>query len=687
MRAQDVPASQAAAPEAQDPTVTIKGRRAQTTRTIESTVHDVKDSAQGQAGSAADVLNTIPSVNVSADGGVTVRGNGNVRIYVNGKPTGATGSATMLQAMSGASIASVEVITNPSARYDANGGAIVNIALKKDAEAGLHGSLAANAGDHRRANVSATGSYGGKRLSATATVSLRDDVRFTRILNDRTVKATDGSAMGRSMRRAVYTPTHAKAANLNGSITYKLTPWSDLGADFNVSHGSPKNRVIEHRVDYDAAGDLVSDYDRIRGGTYFGHSGDASLYYQQRGSAERGSLRVVAQAQRDWVRSDRSFMTVPAFPAGSESAQRIYNGTFSRERRLSIDYDRPVAKGLRLSLGAEAKRDLLRLDNGLMAIDPAATADWGAPPVSGTYRAAQTILAAYTTVEVRSGLWMVQAGLRGQAVKVGFDGTGAAVQQRDRSLTGLNRSLSVARDVGSDQILLKATRTQQLFDLRDLNPLIIVVDPDSRSIGNPDLSPQEVTSLEAAYNFGKGDRNGDISLYYRDAQHTLAGYYIFLDDNVQLSTKRNYGSARSYGIEASLSDQLTGTLKLSATVNLFHTRFPQLNPDGSGEARSLRSYTAQLTADWKPDKADEFHLDANAQGPTLVPQGETSGTYAVNAVWRHAISPRMTFSLTGQSLLRRTYVRTVLDTATGYDVGQRLNGARAVFAGLKYKIH
>jgi hypothetical protein len=56
-------------------------------------------------------------------------------------------------------------------------------------------------------------------------------------------------------------------------------------------------------------------------------------------------------------------------------------------------------------------------------------------------------------------------------------------------------------------------------------------------------------------------------------------------------------------------------------------------------------------------------------------------------VWRHIVSARLTFSLTGQSVLRRTYVRTILDTATGYDVGKRLNGGRGVFAGIKYRIN
>ncbi len=178
-----------------------------------------------------------------------------------------------------------------------------------------------------------------------------------------------------------------------------------------------------------------------------------------------------------------------------------------------------------------------------------------------------------------------------------------------------------------------------------------------------------------------------MTFYYRHAHDTLADYDIFLADNVEVSAKRNFGNAQSYGMEASLADQIAKTIKVSLTANGFCTRFPEIEEDGSGRTRSKYSYTVQAGLDWKPGAVDSVHLDANAQGPTLVPQGEKSGTYAASLVWRHVVSAKLTASLSGQSLLRRTYVRTVLDTPTGYDVGRRLNGGRALFAGIKYTIN
>jgi outer membrane receptor for ferrienterochelin and colicin len=665
----------------EEKTITVKGRRQQVQRTINSTTYTVKDSATGQGGSASDVLNTIPSVSVQ-DGSLTVRGNSNVQLYINGKPS--AGRATTLEAMSGGAIASVEVITNPSAKYDANGGAIVNLILKKGTDAGAHGTVTVNAGDHRRGTIALDSSYGAKKLSADLNVSIQDKVRFTKILNQRTLRSSDGKVAGRSSRAADYTPTHSRSIYSSGSLLYKLSASSDLGADFSFSRAKPTNRVIEHRIDRDPLGDISAEYSRLRRGTWLGGNEDVSVYYQQRGSNDQPSLRIVGQAQRSSVRSDRPFVTTYAFPDLPDTAERIYSGTFTRQQRLTIDYDRPLKAGIRMSTGAEFKHDTLRLDNGQSVTTPDAEIRT-APPVSGTFRAERKTAAAYATFDARWRAWTIQVGERGQVLTLDFGGT-SGIQPPARTISGLNHSLSVARDVGTDQLTLKVTRSQQLFELADLNPLTTVVDPDSRSIGNPRLVPQKVTSIETAYNFGKGSRNGDISLYYRYAQDTLADYNIFLPDNVQVSSKRNYGNARSYGIEANLSDQLTRTLKFSVTGNLFHSELPQLNDDGDGQTRSILSYTAQATLDWTPGKADNLHLDANAQGPTLVLQGKKSGTYALNMVWRHTLSPKLTLSLTGQSLLRRSYVRTVLDTPTGHDVGKRLNGGRAVLVGLKYKV-
>ncbi len=675
-------------PDAETPTITVTGQRPQTKRTPDSVTYDTSDNAQGQAGTAADVLSTVPSVNVSGDGSVTVRGSGNVQVYVNGRPTASMqgdSRSTTLQSMSGSSIAGVEVITTPSAKYDSNGGAIVNLILKKGADPGPHATVTANAGDRGRKNVVVAGSYGAGSLAANLNVSLRDDVRLTRTFGDRRLRSPDGTVIGRNVRVARYTPTHARAFHVDGSLEYKLSPSADLGADFSFERSSPKNRIYEHRIDYDAADTVTAEYDRVRTGVYYNRSSDASVYYQQRGSQTRDSLKVVAQSGRSSVEFDRPFVTTFTVPAAPPTGERIYNRYVTRQQRLAIDYEKPLGRRLRLSLGTELKRTDIRQDNGRASIDPATAGDLSNPPVLYLFDARQTSAAAYATLQAQLGRWTLQAGERGQIVTIDPH-LSPSTALLHRRITGANHSLSVTREIGAGQVSAKLNRALQLFDPRDLNPLVTYVDPVNRSVGDPTLLPQKVLSAEAGYGLSKGARDASASFYYKRVDDILVDYNFFIADNVQVGAKQNSGSASSYGVEASLSDALTKTLKYSVTGNLFHSTLPVLDGDGSRQTDRRFSYIVQGSLDWKPNGKNQIHLDGRIQGPTLVPQGVRSGTASLNLVWRHTLSPRLAVSLTAQNIVQRTYVTTRIDAPTAFDVSRSLNGRQAIFVGVKYKL-
>lgn len=673
-------------PQDQPSTIVVTGQRAATTRTPDSVIYNTNNNAQGEAGTAGDVLNTLPGVNVSGDGNVSLRGN-NVQIYINGKPAASMqggGQAATLQSMPGSSVASVEVITTPSAKYDANGGAIINLILKKRAEPGAQGTVSVFAGDMGRKNMTISGSYGAGKLSSRMDISLRDNVRQTRTFGERLLRSDDGSVVRRSVRVADYTPTHTRSLNVNGSLEYALSDSADLGGDFSLQHSSPKNIVYEHRADYDAAGLVTSEYDRVRTGVYYDRSYDASVYYQRQGADSRDSLKIVAQTGRSAVEYDRPFVSTFTVPQIEQTAERIYNRYVTRQQRLAADYDRPLGEILRLGLGAELKRDLIRQDNGHASIDPAVATDLSDPPILYMFIARQTTAAAYVTLQAAFDRWTLQAGERGQIVSVDARVSPATPLPR-RRITSADYSFSVTRDVGAGSLSAKLNHSLQLFDPRDLNPLVTYIDPVTRSIGDPTLLPQKVTSAEAGYSMSKGARDASLSFYYKRVSDVLVDYNLFLPDDVQVNAKQNSGSASSYGVEASFSDKLTKKLKYSLTANLFHSTLPVLDENGVRQTEARFSYVLQGSLDWKPTSKDQVSLDATIQGPTLVPQGLKSGTSAVSLVWRHTLAPALTLSLSGQNIVQRHYVTTRIDTPTALDITRSLNGRRAFWLGLKYK--
>ena len=669
--------------EAQGGSLVVEGRRPAVNRTIDGTTYDVRDSPQATAGTAADLLNTIPSVHVSPDGAVTVRGNGNVQLNVNGRPSAALngeGRATTLQSMSGGSIASVEIITNPSARFGANGSTIINLTLDRARDEGLRGTATANVGDHRRANIALNPSYREAGVSASLSASLRDDVRFTRIFDDRRLLGGDGSGASRFITVSRYTPTHRRSASLSASLGYEPTPASDLGADLVVSTGSPRNTVYARHRDFGPDSEISSEYDRVRGGTYVTDNRDFSAFYERRGSETRASLKAVAQHATSGVRSDRIFTTSYLYPALEPTTERVLNQTKSRIDRVALDYDRPVGSSLRVSLGTEWKREDNRYSNGRSASGETASGPFGL----AVFEAIQCSAAFYINLQARSGLWTLQAGARLEGIGIATTLSPDAVRNR-RRISGMNQSAAIARSLGDDQIVARFSRTLQRFDPRDLNPAIIYIDAQNRFVGNPNLAPQRVTAVETEYDFQRGRIEGATTLYYRRTDHTIAEITEILDDNVLITTKRNGGRSRSLGIEASLTHRITNDLRYSLTANLFHADLSTPDPSGA-TAQSRVSYSLQGSLDWTVTPAHQLHLDANVQGPSLVPQGRRSGASALNLVWRHTLSPRLTLSLTAQGLVHDDKVHTVIRTSRALNVNVRESGGSAVLLGLSYRI-
>jgi len=133
--------------------VIVAAKKESVVKKLDKTVYDAAGMARAANGTAQDVLQSTPELSVAPDGKISVRGNSQVTVLIDGKPTAMTSGsnderAVAPQTMSGADIASVEVITNPSAAYNANGGAIVNIVLKRNRKPGAHAQVQGSASDH-----------------------------------------------------------------------------------------------------------------------------------------------------------------------------------------------------------------------------------------------------------------------------------------------------------------------------------------------------------------------------------------------------------------------------------------------------------------------------------------------------------------------------------------------------------
>jgi len=160
--------------------VQIQGERPIVSYGLDRKVINVAQDLTSIAGTATDVMKNVPSVSVDADGGISMRGSSNLRILIDGRPTGmvAADQAQILEQIPASSIESVEVITNPSSKFDAEGeGGIINIILKKEERQGFNGLASVNVGTNNRYNTSLSGNYQFKKLNIYGSYDFRQDNR------------------------------------------------------------------------------------------------------------------------------------------------------------------------------------------------------------------------------------------------------------------------------------------------------------------------------------------------------------------------------------------------------------------------------------------------------------------------------------------------------------------------------
>ena len=174
--------------------VVVEGRKPTFTAKLDRKVFNVEQDLMSSSGSASDLMQNIPSIDVDMDGSVSLRGNSNVTILINGKPSAMMGAKTRgdaLNQLSASSIERIEVITNPSAEYKPDGmSGIINIVLKKDAKQGLNGTLNANVGSYGRQNAGLNLNYGLDRLNIFGGYTFRRD-RYDRSIIDHRVSTSD----------------------------------------------------------------------------------------------------------------------------------------------------------------------------------------------------------------------------------------------------------------------------------------------------------------------------------------------------------------------------------------------------------------------------------------------------------------------------------------------------------------
>ncbi len=636
--AQATPAQNTAPQATTAPTqVVVQGKRAEVTDRIDRKTYDVKNDPSAQTGTAADILGKLPSVQVSPNGKVTLRGDPGVTILVDGK-TPASGNS-IIQTMAANDIDRVEVMTNPSAQYAPDGTAgIINIITRKRHPLGLSG------------NVMARASNLGEVLSAGSVVftqgpwsidgrlrylrsALHGDTNYERTLPD-TV-----DAIGR---------WRDNGENLLGdlNIAYKLNDSSTFtleGQDYKI-----RTKAID-RGDYNSAAatygavnqssfsrgvsdiEGVYDYNDDKTGSHFTLDGDHT---------ETDQLARIAETD--------------SYAGGTQAVYGSRRHLHGPEDNLKGDYERDFQMGRELTAGFELDHYITYIDR--LAFSTGAIAGPEADGFSHAFKGERSLYSAYATYQFPIGKWTVLPGLRveQQRLDVAADAISAS-----QDLVQLYPSLHVNRDLDHGaKLKFSYSRRVQRPDISDYDPGVISATTFSEQTGNPYLKPSNTDSFEAGYSRTQKTGNTDITLFYRvthDLQNTeqVAG-----PGGVVISRPVNAGTADYGGIDLTRKAPF-GASRWKYTLNatLDEARVPQ-----AAGTRSFFSYTGNGVLEYDAAAGDQFQLAAGLTGRQYTIDGYTGATSHVDLTWQHPLTKKVSLVISASDLFRGNRTLTVVDT-------------------------
>ncbi|HZZ34063.1 MAG TPA: TonB-dependent receptor [Phenylobacterium sp.] len=664
--------------------VTAEAPPAQTQ--LDRKVYSLANDLQATSGSAADVLNEVPSVAVDADGNVSLRGDSNVTILVDGKPSAQFSGSSRglsLQQFSAGDIARIEVLTTPPAQFKAEGsGGVINIITKKTRRAGLSGSGQLSAGENGRLVAALNGAYNDGPLKLSGGIGLRHDIKERLTATSRDVVDPTSSAVVASQqtideRQRRWTPS------IKAGVDYDINDNQSVGASFSHRELMGKRYFDQHDSDGLAGGAFADLSDRHDDGRDWNVDAGEGLRFDQKLWRPNETLSLNLQHSVDRERETNNYANSFTLPPSTQTFDELRLSHDLVKTEFSADYDLPLADERGVKLGYDLESDRNRFDPSGGAVDPVSGLIADNPAITNHFRYHQTINAAYGQYQAPLGPWQVQLGARFEASQAtGLQVTDDIINRRSDS--GLYPSLHLDRAVGDDgKISLGIARRLTRPDPEILNPFIDTQDTHNLRAGNPDLVPQDTWSYEAGYNVAAQALSYGATAYYRFDRNSLTDVVRPISDEVLLTTKANLPKSRSAGLEFTAAGKLGQQLAYSLSGDLFAAQI-DATALGAPGLKSTTGLNLKASLDWRPTKVDTAQVSFSRADKRLTPQGSVDAINLVNLGYRRQLRPDLAAVVTVTDLFDGQRFQRLIATPQLRDVYLRNQYGRIAFVGLVY---
>jgi outer membrane receptor protein involved in Fe transport len=632
--------------------VEVTASRPKVNYQVDKKVIQVGQDYTAQGGSAVQVLESVPSIQVDIEGNVELRGSSNFRVLVDGKPSVLDGSEALQQIPAGM-IDNIEIVTNPSAKYDPEGTAgIINVIMKEGEGSGLNGMVRTSGSTSGSLEGGVNLNYGlTDRLNLTTSIQYRDFKFDMTGLDERENFGTDTiSHIDQSMENAMNRKTYSVEAGLDYSITKSssISLSGGLGSFGFGREGTIRTGIYTDPVsnsNYETTQslfDLENDYfdvnlDYQKHFDSKQHKVNVSLYYS--GSENQDiNTSEIAQTDEDWEQitdQGRSFRTRET---GNED-----------QLRAKIDYTLPTSIG-KLEAGYQGRYNRQNYQYTLQNQVDDQWIDEGNGRNNADF--SRSIQALYTTYSGKLMGIDFQLGIRGEYTDRLLEQQTLDDQYRIRRFDVFPSAHFTRRFSQKDQLFASYSRRINRPGSWYLDPFRRFRDQYNARTGNPGLQPEYTDSWEAGYKKIFGKTVATLEAYHRNTANGITRTQQPTDDELMIHTVENIQRVQSTGLEFSLNTPIYKWWNLTLTGNFYRY---SINGDVV-EADVLQTgnhWNARYNSTFKLPTGTRIQLTGNYRGPTITPQGEREGFFMAGAAIKQSlIKDKLSLTVNGMDLFQ-----------------------------------
>lgn len=609
--------------------VQVVSQKSIMTNSIDRKVYHVDMDIMAKSGSASEVLQNVPLVQVDIDGNVSLR-NASVTILVNGKisPLMGKNAAAVLQQLPANSIEKIEVITNPSAKYKPDGtGGIINIVLKKSTKRGLNGNITANGGNRERYNAGTTINYKPGKLNVFGSYSVKQDDRIRITTNDRI--QTD--------------PITGSTSHYNDLLTGKSRPFSNiatLGFDYNIndknSFGLSGNYYLRSMHKHDLTIKQVQnpvngnqDYDRKRENTEQEKANEATLYYEHVFKGEDHKLRLEFNLTHSPEIEDNHYTNTYRLPLIPDQLDNTIIKQTSDNKHVSLNYEYPISEQSKLEVGYDGQFNKQDLDFYGAAFDRTSQQFVTDFNKTNHFIYYENVHAFYGTLSKEVRKIAVMIGLRGE-----YSDINSKLITNNTNIPNhyfkIYPTLHFTYKIKENkEMQLNYSRRVRRPEGDDLNPFAEYADPTNIKVGNPYLLPEIIHSVEAGYQWRKNGISIMPGIYCRYTYNRFTSVTRPLNDSVLVTRQQNLANDQAIGADVVFSANFNDKVNINLSPNLFYNQIDAANL-GYSSKKSTIAWTANLTASYAITKGTSLQVNSNYKSAKLTPQGKYLPSFVMN---------------------------------------------------------